>query len=80
MVNCVYPLAVKELTEELTRSSIVTVSINSSNRKEIKSVPVLVRYFVPNVGIQVKVLEFKSFPGETSDFLCQHVLLFLNER
>ena len=55
---------------ELGKANFVTVTIDASNRKEIKLVPVVVRYFVPDIGVKVKLLEFKSLPGETAEMYC----------
>ena len=60
-----YPLALKEMREELNKASFVTVSVDASNRKDMNIVPVLIRFFVPTVGVKVKKLEFKSLSGET---------------
>ena len=56
-----------DLRQELGRANFVTVTIDASNRKKIKLVPVVVRYFVPDIGVKVKLLEFKSLPGETAE-------------
>ena len=49
-----------ELRQELTKANFILASIDASNRKEIKIVLVVVRYFVRDVGVKVKLLEFKS--------------------
>lgn len=64
--NVIAPVAQEELKEDLNKSNFVSFSMNASNRKEIKLVPIIVRYFNPNEGVKVKLMEFKSVPGETS--------------
>lgn len=59
---------------DLKDVNFVTLTIDSSNRKEIKLTPVCVRYFNQNVGIKVKLLYFDQLPGETSDILVEHHL------
>ena len=59
---------------DLDQASFVTLTIDASNRKELKIVPVMVRYFVSNLGVKVKLLEFKSLPSETSGILSQYLL------
>ena len=49
-----------KLRQELNKANFISASIDALNRKEIKIVPVVVRYFVPDVGVKVKLLEFKS--------------------
>lgn len=79
VLNVLAPLALDELREELNKSNFVTISMDSSNRKEIKIVPVIVRYFQPDFGIKVKLLEFKSVSGETAEILTKHIMLVLKE-
>ncbi|GBM17955.1 hypothetical protein AVEN_111101-1 [Araneus ventricosus] len=66
-------LAQKELKEDLTKSNYVSVSMDVSNRKDIKLVPIVVCYFNPNSGVQVKLLDFKCVAGETSEILTNHL-------
>ncbi|GBN59890.1 hypothetical protein AVEN_180492-1 [Araneus ventricosus] len=47
--------------------------MDASNRKDIKLVPIVVRYFNPNSGVQVKLLDFKSVASETSEILTNHL-------
>ena len=42
--------------------------------KEVKLVPIAVRYFLPKSGVKVKLLEFKSVPGETAEILSEYLL------
>jgi len=55
------------------------VTIDASNRKEIKLVPVVVRYFVHDIGVKVKLLEFKSLPGETAEILSNYLVSVLEQ-
>lgn len=67
------PLAQEELKEDLTNSNYLSISLDASNRKDIKLVPIVVLYFNPNSGVQVKLLDFKSVEGETSEILTNHL-------
>lgn len=49
----------EELHEELSTARFVSVTIDASNRKEIKLVPVIVRYFLPLEGVKVKFARFQ---------------------
>lgn len=53
--------------------------MHASNRKEIELVPIIVRYFNPNEGVKVKLMEFKSVPGETSEILTSPLMSVLME-
>ena len=58
-----------ELHQELDQINFVTVTIDASNMKEVKLVPIVVRYYLPESGLKVKLLEFKLVPAETAEIL-----------
>jgi hypothetical protein len=60
--------------EDLSKSNFVTITIDASNRKEVKIVQCVVRYFLPEQGVKVKLLDFQSVPGETSEILTKYLL------
>ena len=39
----------------------------------------MVRYFVPDIGVKVKLLEFKSLPGETAEILSNYLVSVLEQ-
>ena len=47
----------------------VSVAVDASNHKAVKLIPIVIRYFKDTEGVQVKILDFTSIPGETSDIL-----------
>ena len=51
------------------------MTIDASNRKEVKLVLIVIRYFLPESGVEVKLLEFKSVPRETAEILSKYLLL-----
>jgi hypothetical protein len=59
---------------ELNRDTTHFVSIyfDSANHKEIKIVLIIVRYFLPETGVHVKILALKDLPGETSTIFVVH--------
>ena len=69
----------EEHHQELDQINFVTVSIDASNMKEVKLVPIVVRYFLPESGVKVKLLEFKSVPGETAEILSEYLLSVLDQ-
>jgi len=56
-----------------------TVSMDVSNRKYIKFVPVIILYFQPEFEIKVKLLEFKSVPRNTAEILINLIMTVLKE-
>jgi hypothetical protein len=68
-------MAIDELHEKLSKSNFVTITIDASNRKEeVKTAPCFVRYFAPEQGVKVKLLDFQSVPGETKEILTNYLL------
>ena len=43
----------------------VTLMADTSNQKDVKLIPVMVLYFWPEEGVNSKLLDFHSVPGET---------------
>ena len=64
VVNCSAPMIAAELRRELNKANFVFVTIDASNKKEVKIVSVMVCYFVPDVGVKVKLLKVQSLPGK----------------
>jgi len=62
IVNVISPYIFNELLKDLRDVNFVTLTIDSSNRKEIKLTPICVRYFNQNEGIKVKLLYFDQLP------------------
>ena len=67
-----------ELHHELDRINFVTVTIDASNMK-VKLAPIVFRYFLPESGVKVKLLEFKSVSGETTEILNKYLLSVLDQ-
>jgi hypothetical protein len=59
-----------EVIEDLNKTKSATVSLDASNKKDIKLFPIVVQYFLPNCGYQDKIIGFISLPGETSNLQC----------
>jgi hypothetical protein len=55
VLNVIAPMAIDKLHEDLSKSNFVTVTTEASNRKEAKIVPCVVRYFVQDQGVKVKL-------------------------
>lgn len=50
------------------------------NHTSQKMVPILMRYFLPDVGVKNKFLEFHELPGETALQITQYTSSLLYER
>ena len=79
VVNVIAPMWTDELHQELDRIDFVTVTIDASNIKEVKLVPIVVRQFLPESGVKVKLLEFKSVTGETAEISSKYLLSVLDQ-
>ena len=67
------------LRQELNKANFISAAIDASNRKEIKIVPVVVHYFVSDVGVKVKHLDFKSLGGKTAAILSEYLVSVLEQ-
>lgn len=79
VVNVLAPFALREITKDLQEAKYVSVMVDTSNHNNLKLVPVLVRYFIPNKGIEIKLLEFQNLSGETAEMLTNHILCILKK-
>lgn len=68
------PLSVDAVKNELNMVNHISVYTDASNHGAIKLFPVVVRYFVPFVGVRVRLLNVVSEAGETSDTIVNVVL------
>lgn len=77
IVNVLYPYAYEKLKTNLSNANFVSILIDSSNHKDLKMIPLLVRYFSPDSGLQTIILEFTDLPGETAEELTNYVWTLL---
>jgi len=73
------PFAMDRIIDELKAVNFVTVMIDTSNHKNLKIVPTLIRYFDPKTGAQIKVLEFTNLKRESSDILSSYIMEILKK-
>jgi len=78
IIHVISPYIFKTVLEDLNVVNFITVTIDSSNRKDIKLTPIVVRYFKEN-RVHIKLLYFDEVPGETSDILVEHILTCLKK-
>ena len=58
---------------QLKESDYITIMTDASNHKDTKLFPILVRFFQPYEGVCIKILDFQSQPGETSDIIVKYL-------
>lgn len=75
--NVLVKYAKDELFAELEKSSFISVYTDSTNHKDIKVFPLLVRYFSPKNGTQVKLLELENQRCETAEVISDYVMQVL---
>lgn len=64
--QAIAPFALDEIKKELNIVNYVTLATDASNSKSVKMMPVLARYFIPTVGVRIKLLEYASVKGDTA--------------
>lgn len=74
IVNIISPYIVDNTVKDLRFAKFISILVDSSNHKSIKLVPILVHYFLPDVDIKNKILEFSNLPGETSDLITKQII------
>jgi hypothetical protein len=79
VVNVLAPLSINQIREEPEDAKFISIKTDSSNHKHTKLVPILVRYFVPQQVVKMKILEFTNLSGESSAQLTEHIVRFLGE-
>ena len=79
IVKVIPQMFTDELHQKLNQINFVTVKIDASNMQEVKLVLIVVCYFLPESGVKVKLLEFKSVSGETAGILSKYFLSVLNQ-
>lgn len=68
------PMTMQTVEADLNSVNFITVCWDASNHKNTKLMPILVRFFLPSTGIQLKILELKDIPGETADLVSEYVI------
>jgi hypothetical protein len=79
IVNVLAAPSINQIREELEDAKFIIVMTDSSNHKHTKLVPILVRYFVPQQGVTMKILEFTDLSGESYAQSTEHIVRVLEE-
>jgi hypothetical protein len=67
------------LREELEQVGFISVVIDSSKHLDMKLVPLVIRYYLPEKGVKVNELELLNLGGETSELLFSYMLEVLQK-
>lgn len=74
VTNVLAPYIIEEIKSDLNNAHHLTVTTDASNHGNIKMLPVLARFFIPTSGIRIKMLEFSSQRGETSQIIANLIM------
>lgn len=77
--NVLAPYSEDILIAEISKTRFITLLSDASNHKNVKMMPVLARYFIPTIGVCVKLLDFTAQQGETSDIIFRLLLKTSND-
>lgn len=77
--NVLAPYSQEILIAEINKTRFITLLSDASNHKNVKMMPVLARYFIPTIGVCVKLLDFTAQQGETSEIIFQLLLKTSND-
>lgn len=69
VTNVLAPHVKAMLEQDLKECKFVTIYTDASNHGNIKLFPVLVRYFIPTIGVRVKMLDITAEGGETAEII-----------
>ena len=68
-------IAINEMKSHIEQAKLITVVLDTSNHNPVKLAPVLLRYFLPSLGMKTIILDFQSsIKGETSDILAEYIM------
>jgi hypothetical protein len=79
VVNVLAPFTMQQILEELESVKYLTFTVDTSNYKNLKFVPVLVWYFTPEKRVQTKVIAFHNWNCEMDDVLMTYKINVLHK-
>lgn len=68
-IGVIYPMALEQLSDDLKNVNFVALCCDTSNHGNLKILPVILRYFLPEMGTQSKLGEVFQLENETSETL-----------
>ena len=78
IIGVLSPYAQKILLSELG-TQLFSVSVDVSNHNQLKLFPLVIRFFNAKVGVQVRLLNLRSMPSETSKQIIDFIHTSLQE-
>ena len=78
IIGVLNPYAQKILLSELGTQPF-SVSVDASNHNQLKLFPLVIRFFNAKVGVQVRLLNLRSMPSETSKQIIDFIHTSLQE-
>lgn len=69
VINVFAPYLMDELKKDLEHAHFIIIMTDASNHGNIKMFPVLIRYFHQTEGVKVRIIEFSSEKGSTSEII-----------
>lgn len=73
ITNIFAPDLLLSLQKQLEAVHFIAIFSDASNHKDQKLFPILVRFFDKKTGVNVKIIELASLPGETSDLIFNYL-------
>ena len=67
-------IAINEMKGLMKQAKFITVALDTLNHNAVKLAPILMRYFLPSLGMKTKILDFQSIKGKTSDILAEYIM------
>ena len=77
--NVLAPYTIDELLKTLKNVKFISIFTDASNHKETKLFPSIIRFFDHKKGVQIKLLDFVSLPGEKSDMIANSIIDILKK-
>lgn len=78
--NVFAPYGFAELEKDLDKATFVSLYSDTSNHHDIKLYPTVVRFFDFEAGIKIRILDFISIPGETSEIIFSAIREILQKK
>jgi hypothetical protein len=78
VTDCIAPFALEIIETDLQSTPYVSISTDASNHQATKLLPVMIQYFHPAKGIQVKLLDLHKLSGETSQIVTDAIMKTLD--
>ena len=78
--NVIAPHINKRIDDDLNTVSFISIMTDTSNHKNIKILPIIIRYFDPDIGVINKKIATVSIPNEKSETIVKELLKAIVEK